>query len=200
MTEQLISVGFGKGSFKTRSFSLSGFVLTPGFVRTTPNKVYKRQGQCQRFPISDHPEVNGYLYLDSVQAQEGAIILLQASHKTGGSPISDAAVLIALRSTGPMLGVKAKLPSAVESRIGQTFMVFQGRGDLLTKEELLAFGIEPTRQWSNAFLDPEEFDECYTVETIAGELTARRTLQMLMTEDGEAVPVQRAPGRRVRLR
>lgn len=201
MAEQLISVGFGKETFTTASASLSAFVVEAPFERTLPSKKYKRQGQCQRFPASQYPEVNGYLYLDSVaQVPDGTVIVLQASHRYRATPLRDGAVFIALRSTGPLLSVNAKLPSAIEATISGNFLVFQGRGDILRADELAAYGIEPPKNYLRGFLDEEEVDECYTIKETAPAIEARPVFEVQQDADGETVLVRQRPKRKLSLR
>lgn len=201
MAEQLISVGFGKETFKTSSASLSAFVVEPEFQRTLPSKKYKRQGVCQRFPVSLHPEINGYLYLDSVMAiPDGTVILLQSSHRYRGSPIRDGALFIACRTTGPMLTVNAQLPSAIESTISGGFLVFQGRGDILTKENLAMHGIRLPSNYANGFLDEEEVAECYTITEMSPGTEGRPRYEKVENRDGEAIVVRSRPGRKISLR
>ncbi len=201
MAEQLISIGFGKETFSTSSASLSAFVVGENFERTLPSKKFKRQGNCQRFPASTHPEINGYLYLDSVaNVPDGTIILLQASHRYRATPIRDGAIFIAIRSTGPMLTVNATLPSAVESTITGGFLVFQGRGDILTEDDFGTYGIKPPRSYINGFLDEEEVAECYTISEMAPALAEKPTYDSVEDRDGNVVLTKARPKRKLSLR
>lgn len=201
MAEQLISVGFGKESFKATSASLAAFVVEPEFIRTLPSKKFKRQGSCQRFPASLYPEINGYFYLDSITGvPDGTVILLQASQRHNANPIRDGAIFIGLRSTGPLLSIQASLPSAIESTLTDGCIAFQGRGDILKIGELSLYDIVPNKNYLNGYTDPEEIAECYHITVLAAETEGRRTFGAETTRDGEVVLVnQRAP-RRISLR
>jgi hypothetical protein len=200
MTEQLISVGYGRENFKTTSVSLAAFVVTADFNRTLPSKTFKRNGICQKFPASAHPEINGYLFLDSVYVPEGTVIMVQAQHKVNGSGFRDGAMFIHTRADGPMLGLKARLPTAQESTLTGDFLVFQGRGELMTQEDLIAIGIEPPASWSRAFLSEEEVAECYKVEWIAPALREKPDTEVVTDREGQQVVVPKRPGRKIRLR
>lgn len=201
MANQLISIGFGKESFATTSASLSAFVVTAEFERMLPSKKFKRQGNCQRFPASLHPEINGYLYLDSItEVPDGTIILLQSSHRHRATPIRDGAIVICTRATGPMLSVNATLPSAIESIVSGGFLAFQGRGDVLKLEDLQAYGIVPPKNYINGFLNEDEVAECYTIGVMAPAIEAKPSFDRLEDKDGNTVLAMRRPGRKLSLR
>lgn len=201
MAEQLISIGYGKESFATTSASLSAFVVTGDFERTLPSKKFKRQGNCQRFPASLHPEINGYLYLDSItQVPDGTIILLQSSHRFRATPIRDGAVILRMRATGPMLTVTATLPSAIESVIAGGFLAFQGRADILDLDELALYDVHPPKNYVNGFLNAEEVAECYTVATMAPESASRPSFEQIEDRYGNVVLTPTRPGRKLSLR
>lgn len=199
--EQLISIGFGKETFSSTSASLSAFVVEVPFTRTLPSKKYTRQGQCQKFAVSEHPMVNGYMYMDSIAGvPEGTVVLLQASHRHRACPLRDGAMFIATRATGPLLGVWARLPSAVEATLAREFLVFQGRGDILTLQEVQDRGIAPPKNYKNGFMDPEEIEECYRIEVIAPPLEEKPRYERVQGREGESVVVRARPGRKLSLR
>lgn len=201
MTDQLISIGFGKESFKSTSASLAAFVVEPEFIRTLPSKKFKRQGSCQRFPASMYPEINGYFYLDSITGvPDGTVILLQSSQRHNANPIRDGAIFISLRSTGPLLSIQASLPSAIESTLTDGCIAFQGRGDILDVEDLALYDIRPNRNYLNGYTDPEEIAECYHITVLAEETESKRILGTETTRDGEVVMVRQRAPRKISLR
>lgn len=199
MADQVISVSFGRETFSRESVSLSAFIVTAPFRRELPSKAYKRQGALQVFPASAHPEVNGNLYMDTVRVPEGAILLLQCSHKQFSSPILDAGLFLRLRNTGPMLLARASLPAPQEALHTGRFMAFQGRADIVAPDDLEGFGIEPPPYWRSAFTNEEEVAECYDVTTLSPETApAPRTEIVMVGDEVVSVPVRAA--RRVRSR
>lgn len=199
MSEQVISVAFGRETFSSSSVSLSAFVTTAPFKRELPSKAYKRQGALQVFPASAHPDVNGNLYMDTVRVPDGVILILQCSHKQHASPILDGALILRTRATGPMLAVYASLPTSPEAINTGQFLTFQGRADRLTPEEAEEAGLELPTHWKRAYLDDEEVDECFTVNVLANETAAKPRMEVI--GDGEdAIVVQARPGRRLRAR
>lgn len=196
MSVQLISVGFGRETFQFSSASFSAFVVDAPFTRTLPSKKFKRQGSCQRFPVSQHPEINGFLYLDSVaQVPDNTVILLQASHRRGAVPSADGALPIVLRSTGPLLSVNATLCADASATLTGDFLVFQGRGDVATARDLASYGIVVPKNYVNGFMDEEEVAECFTINTVAPQIAEKPRFEAAKDRDGEVVMV---PQRRVR--
>lgn len=199
MSEQVISVAFGRETFSSSSVSLSAFVTTAPFKRELPGKAFKRQGSPQVFPASAYPEINGNLYMDTVRIPDGVILILQCSHKQHASPILDGAVIVRTRATGPMLAIYASLPSAREAINTGDFLAFQGRADRLSPEEAEAAGIELPTHWKRAFLDDEEVGESFRVTVLSPETAAKPKLEVI-GEGEDAVVVPARPGRRLRSR
>lgn len=199
---QSISIGFGKINFDNSSASLSAYVVEPPFVRNFPSKVYNRQGKLQVFPVSQHPEINGTLHIDTLQIpQDGAILLFQNSHRMRGSPIRDGAVWIRLREQGPALTVAAKLMPHRESMVGESFLVFQGRGDLIGLEDAAESGIVPSRSWVDGFMIAEEIAEQFDIHELSPERSAKPRLERIKTMSGNEVTLKvSAPGRRIRVK
>lgn len=197
--EQVITIAFGRESFSQETASLSAFVVTHPFTRTLPSKAFPRQGQLQVFPASNYPEVNGNLFMDTVKCPEGTLIALQYSHKRGASPLLDAAIFLRLRASGPMLAVHVNLPAAREALHTGRFLAFQGRADLVTREQCEDMGIEIPAHWARAFLDEEEVDEAYSVSTLAPETAPPPRLETVQVgEEVVAIPARR--GRRINSR
>ena len=201
MADQLISIGFGKETFKTTSASLAAFHVEPEFVRTLPSKKFKRQGQCQRFPASLHPEINGYFYLDSLSGvPDGTIILLQSSHRHNATPIRDGAIFIALRGNGPLLSIQATLPSAMESTLTGGCLSFQGRGDIVPPEELSLYDIIPNKNYLSAYTDEEEVAECYAITELSPALGEKPVYTAMEDRDGEIQVLRQRPARKLSFR
>lgn len=201
MSAQLVSVGFGKQSFSASSASFSAFVVTPEFKKELPSKAIGRQGNVQSFPASAYPEVNGSMYVDSIPGVvDGTILLLQASQKQRATPIRDGAIFIHARTTGPMLAIRARMVAARESRLDSEFLVFQGRGDILTGDDLATYGIVPYANYLRTYMDADEIAECYTIEVMGAESAPRPSIETATTRDGEVVALTPRPGRRRTLR
>lgn len=204
MSKQAVSIGYGKISFSDASASLSAFLIEPPFVRRLPSSDgtgFTVRGKIQMFPATNFPDVNGKLFSSTLDAPDGATLLLQCQRRFNAVPIRDGGVFLRLRSTGPMYTVSADLPPARDSLLGNSFLVFQGRGDLIDVEELEGEGFEFTKNWKNAFLDPEEVAQCFDIRELAPQVEDRPRLEKVTNLSGETVSIRVSkPGRRIRVR
>lgn len=199
---QLISIGYGKETFSTSSVSLMSFVVKPGgFLRTLPNRTFKRQGSVQAFPASNLPDINGMLYQDTLEAEEGSLMLFQSSHTYHGARMRDAAFFLELRTDGPMHVIKAQLPADRNALNSGKFLIFQGRGDIISCSEAITLhGLELPRNFEKTYFNPEEIAECFFFQ-VTEQGRERPKLEKLEMADGtEAVFRSTKRGRRVKIR
>lgn len=204
MTEQVVSVGFGKENFATRNLSVRAWQVQGPWSLTQPSKHLKRQGQMQTFPASQYPDINGKMYLDSVRAPDDTIMMIQASRRqtmgAGRVPdLTDAALILRTRTTGPMLNVQVFLPEANESLNGGQFLVFQGRADILSAEESELYGIYPGNAFIEHYMDEYEVGELFKITEISTG-TPKQKLEVAQVGDETVVLPARATRRVVRRR
>ena len=204
MEDQVVSVGFGKENFQSTGVSINAFHLAAPWRKELPSKGLKRQGAMQVFPASAFPEINGRLFIDTVRAPEGTMLVLQASHKRiireGRPPqLHDGALVLRTRATGPMLTVHASLPTSHEALITGKFLVFQGRADVLSEEDMDGFGLEPPPNYVETYFDPDEIADCFEVKIIAPATADKQRLETVRVGD-EVVVVPARPARRVNRR
>lgn len=188
---QVISYGYGKENFTDASVSLLAFYLEAPFIRVLPSRVpaFKRSGTLQTYPSSNYPQVSGYLYLDTIIVPDGSLFLFQASHKYRGAGVRDGAFIFHARHDGPMSVVRAALPPSRESLNGTSFVVLQGRGDIISPEEAKTeFGIEMGKAIVSNWFNAEEIDECYTF-SVTQDGTQRQAQDRVTTADGKAIAV-----------
>jgi hypothetical protein len=198
---EVVSLGYGKVNFADASASLAAFVIEPAFARAFPSNSLTRRGKPQVFPATDYEDVGGKLMIDTLEAVEGKLILLQNQQRTRGMSTRDGALFLRLRATGPAYAISAKVPVHRESKIGDTFLVFQGRGDLMSLEEVQDMGIAPTRAWVDGFLQPDEIEQCYDIRELQAEIVARPRQEVVTSLSGKEVLVTaNAPGRRIKVR
>lgn len=196
---QLINVGFGRETFSKDSASLAAFIVENGFERNLPSKKFSRQGKLQRFPASQYPDVNGYMFLDSVTVPDGEVLMLQASHRRNSLPYADGSVCVRLRSTGPLLVIYASLPSNSEATLTGEFIAFHGRGDILAVRDLAGYGIKPPRKYVSAYFNEDEVRECFRVHVAAPETEAAPKLEQVKMADGKVELAMAKPSRKLRL-
>lgn len=202
MSRQNISIGYGKATFPDTSITLTGFVVEAPFVRTLASKKLPKIGSTMRQPVTDHPEIDGWLFTDSIDVPDGAILLVQASRKFRGSGLYDGCMFIRARKDGAGLLITANIPPHARCTLtNHNFPVFSGNGDILTIEDLDAEGITPSGNYVSAFMDEEEVAEAYEVHIIAAAKSAKPKVEKIINDAGEEVRLNVSnPQRRMRIR
>lgn len=199
---QLITVGYGKATFPTASITLAGFAVDAPFIRTLASKALTKHGGTVRIPVSDHADIDGWLFNDTIQVPDGTILMIQMSQKYRGSGLRDGAIFIRARESGAGIMITAEIPSHPRSTIvSNSHQVFLGNGDILTVEELADIGIVPGKSFVQAFMDPEEVAECYDIRVLKAAVSAPPKEEKHVTPEGQVVTlrVDRTP-RRMRIR
>ncbi len=198
MSQQIITLGFGKANFPATLATFACFRVRPPFLRDSA----VTSGAQQRGQGSDYHagaiDVHGTLYVRPVSHANGEILLFQSSWKRRGAPIRDGAIFLRLREGAAKWAIHAKLPMEPENRHGAQFKVFEGCADLLSADELMGFGLEAPRMYRQKFMSEEEVDECYVLEELQEERAARPNL--LVVKDGDktkVVEVASKPQRRL---
>lgn len=197
------TVGFGKVSFATSGVSLSAFVVGPPYVRKLISKEHPLQHgtRTAEYPATGS-RTNGALYGQNVCIPEGAIIQVQASRTYRGAKIADGALFFRTRDSAAFRQCAVRVPPAQGSNLGDSFVVFSGRFDVLSLEELNKLGIIPHAGMIKGFMNQEEIDELFTLVDVAPEATpAPEIITVTDTEGNEtAVFTAPVPKRRVRIR
>lgn len=199
---QAITYGYGRANFTNNSCTLSAFHVEPEFSRQYPAKHFKARAKPQVFPTSSHPQISGYLMLLTLDIPDGAILMLQAQHRANAMPAFDGAVFLKLRESGPNYAISAAIPAFRDSKInGNSFVVFQGRADIVGLDELEEMGIKPTRSWAEAFMNAEELEKCYDIRELSGELAPKPKIEVATSLSGKQVTLNVAQAaRRVKVR
>lgn len=199
---QSISCGYGKVTFSTSSATLAGFVVDAPFIRTLTSKKLPKVGSTVRIPVSAHPDIDGWLFQDTVAAPDGTICMVQMSFKYRGSGLRDGAIFIRTRKDGTGMLISATLPHDPRSTLSSNrHTVFAGSGDILTVEDLRQAGIEPPKNFIQAFMDTEEVGECFDITVTAEAKSAPPIEEVHTTPVGDQVKlrIERSP-RRMRIR
>ena len=199
---QLITVGYGKATFPSASITLAGFAVEAPFIRTLASKALTKHGSTVRIPVSNYADIDGWLFNDTIQVPDGAILMIQMSQKYRGSGLRDGAIFIRSREGGAAIMITATIPSDPRSTLtSNTHQVFLGNGDVLDVEELAELGITPGKSFIQAFMDPEEVAECYNIRVIKEAVSAPPKEEKHVTPEGNVVTlrVERTP-RRMRIR
>jgi hypothetical protein len=95
-----------------------------------------------------------------------------------------------------MLSVHAALPTAAEATNTGNFLVFQGRADRLSLQDVEDAGVETPTHWVRAFMNEEEVEEGFSVAVLSPETAARPRLEAVQV-GGETVTVEARRSRRI---
>ena len=195
---QTVQIGYGKINFPRKSMSLSGFVVEDGFKRVLVSKRYAKVGRTNVQPVSNTPDLDGYLYTDNVNVPDGTIICIQASSRVRGMSVADGAIFIRVREAGAGLLIRAKLPAGGLSTV---HCVFSGHGDILAFDELAAEAITVPDNFAKGFMAVDEIDELFTVTEIVPARVAPPRLEVHISDSGKEVKLNVIkPARRMRIR
>lgn len=202
MTTQPVQIGYGKANFSTSSITIAGFVVEPDFVRTLASKKLGKAGRTLATPVSDYPDIDGWLFSDQISAPEGTIFLIQASVKFRAVGIRDGGIFIRSRTEGKGLLITASIPHDAKCTLNShNHVVFSGYGDVLTAEDLEAEGLDIPKNYRNAFMNEEEVEECFNVQVLRNAIAAAPSIETHVAEDGSKVVLKVEKGvRRMRIR
>lgn len=199
---QTISLGFGAANFSTSSARLTAFSVKAPFLRTFATKTLKGR-QPVSFPVSHAPAVNGTLFLSQVpDVADGEVICLQNSVRRHSRPYADYAIFVRTRITGPSYRIRAVIPTSRESTLAyNNHIMFVGRGDILTLDELQDAGFQPHRGFISNFMDAEDLEMCFSIEELQAAVSAAPKIERVVHEDGEVTNIVRVRDvRRMRIR
>jgi len=198
---QDVALGYGKVNLSRLGMTLVCFIVEEGFKRTLVSKRFAKVGRTIMVPVSEHPDIDGWLYSESVNVPDGAIVMLQGSTRVNGAAIADAAIFIRIRREGTGLLINANLPAGARA---STHCVFSGWGDLLAIDDLEDTHVAVPPRFSNTYLNSEEIEEVFNVREVS-KATAPRpvrpVLETVITPNGQEIQLNVAvPARRMRLR
>lgn len=194
-----VAVATGSANFPGTGATISCQRVTAPFKRDSAITSGARVGY-QEFPVAALPQ-RGALHRFVVSHAEGTLLMLQSRWLRNAAPIRDGAVFLRLRATGPLWRIAAKLPLSAENVVGDTFVAFEGRADVLTIEDLTKAGIVVPSSYEKRFMSPEEVDECYVFDRLSDEIRPRPVLRTVASADGtKVVEMAAAPARRMTFR
>lgn len=202
MAGQPIQVGYGKATFPDNSATFAAFVVEAPFKRTLVSKAFPKVGQTRRMPVSAHPDIDGWLFEDTVPLPDGTIVCIQASRRFKGRSVCDGAIFIRTRLGGASLLISAHIPHDARcTHQTNQHVMFCGYGDILTYEEATEEGIDINSNFRYGFMDEEEVEETFNVQVIAPAKAAKPKVEKVVNVDGEEVKLNVARGnRRMRIR
>lgn len=193
---QVVQIGYGKAVFPDASATLATFAVEPPWVRQFPNTKFEAVGKAQPFGVTEFPQISGNLMLASLTIPDRSVLCLQLSQRANGLPVRDGAVWLSVREKGPSITVAGNLPVHHESLLGPRFLMFQGRADVLSSDDVHDAGYEPLRAWVDAYMYEEEVEECFEVVELGPEIESKPRTEIVTSLSGEKVKILGATSRR----
>lgn len=201
MTMSIVQIGYGKVNYDVSSATLTSFVVEQPFDRVLASKALSKSSQTQRLPSSDTPNINGWLYHDTLNAPDGTIILVQMQARSHGLSVRDGSVFLRVRDGGPMMLIIAKFEINIRSsQYAESHVAFSGCADILQASELSEYGITPSNRYIDAFMSQDEIDECFDIQELSTG-SPKPVRETVVNASGESVTftTQRIT-RRIRIR
>lgn len=184
-----ISLTYGKVTFPKSSAVIAAFAVTAPFTRVLASKAHPKAGASTRHAAGNQA-LDGMLISESINMPEGTILLLQMQRKQGGLPIADGAIFLRIRTEAALVSIAALLPVYHGSSLGTMHSVFEGRADILTRDDLVLSGIAPSENYLRGFCNQEEVDECYVINTVSAAVSAAPRFTVETSSTGEVVAIQ----------
>jgi hypothetical protein len=106
-----------------------------------------------------------------------------------------------MRNEAPLISVKVTMLENANAAYPLGIEAFIGRGDVLALDDLADYGIKLRSGTISTYLNQEEIDELFSVDTLApGE--DRPVMVTVPAKEGSVVrvPLCPTPGRRIRIR
>lgn len=187
----MITVGYGRISFSSKSALFSAMVVSDGWVRSAPSSHFQKRGATVVTNASAFADINGRMMLDTLDnVPDGVIICLQGSHSQGATPMRQGAVFVRVDSTGPVLCVSFNTPISRESTIRENqCLSFTGRGRIIPIKQVASYGVRMPAGWMHAYTDVDEIAECFNIAELRPELAPSTKVSLATNPDGEEVVV-----------
>lgn len=194
-----VSVAFGKANFTTAGITIAAFVVEPPFQRSLLSKKLPATGRLHSTAVGGPND--GSILAGEFHPKEGTLIAMQCRRTERGAIMADGTVFIRVRESGPLVHVLAKLPQHASNRIGSSVSIFMGRGDLLSSKEVRGLGVALPTSYVKSYMHPEEVEECFDLEELSPETSAKPVVELVTNRDGEVVALAVKPvQRRMRVR
>lgn len=141
-----MSVRYGNVIGKNRQCRILSYALDPegGGTARLIDVFSKQDGYVGSIMSNDVDDSMGQWYGTKFvvgHEDDGKVLILKSIHKFGPSVVSSSILPLRLRSSGPLVAVKALFPYIRGFAHQDDLLVFSGRADVLTKKELKILGL-----------------------------------------------------------
>lgn len=208
-----VTIRYGHMAFKTRSCRVIAFALDDKGTKGScpPHTKLRKVGDAGTIMSNGTDSSNGQWFGSTFDADEdkgeGTVIILKHIQKFGASVICTSVLPIRIRETGPLLLIKGRFPVVKGFAHATDLMLFSGRADILTRDELEDLGLESClsdNDWDYGF-EEDDVETCYNITTTTTNLSGyqeRPEFVTVDTGDGEkaGIAVPKPFARRVRVK
>lgn len=182
-----IGATYARGSvvLATRSVTFNAMRLRAPWVRDAAIETGRQHPGSKAWHPAAHTKTEKGFFTFRVDHQEGTVIMLGARATRGGVTYSEGTLFVRLREAAAPLRVNLALPVAAGLTIlGDSFTVFQGRGDIMQPDELRILGFQIPQRFQEVQCNAEEIAELFDWAAI-GQGEPKPTFQATTTSAGE---------------
>jgi len=201
-TPSAIMIMYGSHTFKTASSKVNLFyVPKDGSSRIFPSRILNKQASSSVVSGSSKGgTLHGKWITDTLDAEEGAVILVQTVSSTKGRQYLGGAIALQLRDGADLVKVEARL-SANPDATYAALPAFVGMADILTPQEVLDLGCSLRGGYIRNYMDEEEVDEAFNVSILSKGTGKPPTVELSdCFGNKKKVVVDPVPRRRIRVR
>lgn len=206
-TNNTINLSYGSQTFKGSSSKITTWAMrcSGDSMRDFPDKALQAMfgtGAYGKTPASSNGlDTHGVWYTRAYENRDGVVLCIQASTTVSGTPYNDGAIFLHLDHNAPLLKVDVSLRPNRDA-VYDNITAFVGRGYLIKREELRKnYNIQLRTSYLSRYMDEEEVDELFTVNTISTGADRPEFIQVRSSKGKDTVAAIRAPARRrIRLR
>jgi len=197
----ICTISYGRANYSTSSTSFACLKVAAPFVRSSGATSGKLVNGTKSWQLAGPNQSYGGFSHSRVEHHAGTVLLFQGTRMSGGFPVSEGAIFLRLRDSGPLYEVYGRLPTSPQNVIGDEVTLGILRADMLTLDDLKLLGIEVPRTFRQRFLQGDEIAEMLSVSELQSETKPRPQMVAVATASGIQVQeVAAAPSRRLRFR
>lgn len=172
-----IGISHGKFNYKRASGSVfvsavkAGGMITSGFVM--PKDRYKESADKVIYlpsHTSGRKEMGGFATNKVIEVPNGHILRVVNNRKKNGREYLNASMIILVHEKAGSIQVAATLPVDTCNALGKSISVFEGRGIVLSDDDVSDLQYDMNGLFVRKYRNEEELDEAFIVSTISSGL------------------------------
>lgn len=182
-----VSATYARGSvvLATRSVTFNPMRMQAPWQRDSAIESGRQRMGTKSWHAAAHTKTEKGFFTYQVEHNDGTVVMLVARATRNGVNYAEGTLFVRLRESAPPLRVNLTLPTAPRVTIlGDTFTVFQGRGDIMQPEELRILGFQIPQKYQIAQCNPQEIADLFEWESI-GQGAPKPVFQATTNSDGQ---------------